>query len=140
MSEIPLRYATGYSWTGTEMAGNINIADLPPLPVGTPHQPDRFTPEHLLVSTVETCLANYILLFASLSGLKINAYHSSAVGELEQLDKGGYRFSRIVVRPVLRVPEGSAGLARRIVKKAHDSCLIARSLDVAVEIEPAIDS
>jgi len=140
MTEIPMRYETGYSWTGTEMAGHINIAEHPPLPVGSPHEAGRFSPEHLLVATVEACLANYILLIARRSNLEISAYHSSATGELEHADQGGYRFRRIVVRPVLRVPAASASLAGRILVKAHDSCLIARSLDCAVEIEPTIDS
>ncbi|HYQ70673.1 MAG TPA: OsmC family protein [Gammaproteobacteria bacterium] len=140
MSEIPLRYETGYTWTGTAMAGNTRIADHPPLPVGSPRDADRFCPEHLLVATVEACLANYILLFAQHSGLEVHAYHSSASGELEQPDTGGYRFRRIVVRPVLRVPETSASLAGRIVEKAHSSCLVARSLNCAVEIEPTIET
>ena len=140
MSDIPMQYETGYSWTGTEMAGDINIAGHPSLPVGTPHDAERFCPEHLLVATVEACLANYILLFARLSSLEIRDYHSSATGELEQMDKGGFRFRRIVVRPVLHVPEASVPLAGRIIEKAHNSCLVARSLACAVEIEPAIDT
>jgi len=140
MSEIPMQYETGYAWTGTDMAGNVSIAGHPPLPVGSPHDAGRFSPEHLLVATVEACLANYILLFAKLSGLEIRAYHSSATGELEQTDKGGYRFHRIVIRPVLRVPRESVSMAGRIIEKAHNSCLIARSLDCAVEVEPDIDT
>ncbi len=140
MSEIPMQYETGYSWSGTEMAGNTNIAGHPPLPVGSPHDAGRFSPEHLLVATVEACLANYILLFARRSDLEISAYHSSATGDLEHADKGGYRFRRIVVRPVLRVPAASAALAERILEQAHDSCLIARSLGCAVDIEPTIDT
>jgi organic hydroperoxide reductase OsmC/OhrA len=92
------------------------------------------------VATVEACLANYILLFARLSSLEIRAYHSSATGELEKQDKGGFRFRRIVVRPVLHVTEASASLAGRIIEKAHNSCLVARSLNCAVEIEPTIET
>jgi len=134
-----MQYNTGYAWTGNELAGSIDIEEQPPLPVGSPREAGRFSPEHLLVATVETCLANYILLFARHSSLEIRAYHSSATGELEQ-DKDGYRFRRIVVRPVLRVPGESASLAGRIIEKAHNSCLIARSLNCAVEVEPAIDT
>ena len=140
MSEIPMQYETGYAWTGTDMAGNIRIAGHPPLPAGSPHDADRFSPEHLLVATVEACLANYILLFASMSGLEISAYHSSASGELEKSDKGGYRFHRIVVRPVLRVPRESVSMAGRIIEKAHNSCLIARSLGCVVEVEPTVET
>jgi organic hydroperoxide reductase OsmC/OhrA len=140
MSEIPMQYKTGYSWSGTEMAGHINIAGLPPLPVGSPHDAVRFSPEHLLVATVEACLGNYILLFAGLSKLEMKAYHSTATGELERSVNGGYRFRRIVIRPVLHVPGASVPLAGRVVGKAHNSCLIARSLNCEVVIEPAIET
>ena len=140
MSDIPMQYETGYSWIGTEMAGVIDIGGHPSLPVGSPHDADRYCPEHLLVATVEACLANYILLFARISSLEIRAYHSSATGELEQLDKGGFRFRRVVVRPVLQVQQGSAALAGRIIEKAHNSCLVARSLGCSVEIEPTINT
>jgi organic hydroperoxide reductase OsmC/OhrA len=140
MSEIPMRYETAYAWTGTAMAGNISIENHPQLPVGTPHDADRFSPEHLLVATVEACLANYILLFARLSSLEVSDYHSSASGELERTETGGYRFRRIVVRPVLQVAAESATLAGRILEKAHQSCLIARSLDCAVDIEPSVEN
>jgi organic hydroperoxide reductase OsmC/OhrA len=79
-------------------------------------------------------------LFARLSSLEIRAYHSSATGELEQLDRGSFRFRRVVVRPVLQVQQGSAALAGRIIEKAHNSCLVARSLGCSVEIEPTINT
>ena len=140
MSEIPMQYETGYAWTGTAMAGNISIENHPQLPVGSPHDADRFSPEHLLVATVEACLANYFLLFAKLTGLEVSDYHSSATGELERMETGGYRFRHIIVRPVLRVAAESAALAGRTLEKAHQSCLIARTLDCTVDIEPTIEN
>ena len=140
MSAIPMRYETGYTWTGTAMAGDISIEDHPRLPVGSPRDADRYSPEHLLVASVEACLANYILLFAQLSSLEVRGYHSSATGELERLDAGGYRFRHIIVRPVLCVAAESASQAGRVLEKAHQNCLIARSLDCAVEIEPTIEN
>lgn len=140
MSEIPMQYETGYHWSGADMAGQIEISGRPPLPAGTPRDGERFSPEHLLVATVESCLANYILLFAKKSGLELHAYRSTAAGELERAEQDGYRFSRIVVRPVLHVPAAARSLARRIVGKAHGSCLIARSLSCRVEIEPTVEA
>lgn len=139
MSEIPMQYETGYQWSGAGMAGQIGIGGRPSLPVGTPHDGECYSPEHLLVATVESCLANYILLFAKKSGLELRAYHSTATGELERAQQGGYRFSRIVVRPVLHVPAAARTLARRTVEKAHRSCLIARSLSCRVEIELTVE-
>jgi len=138
MADIPMRYSTAYTWTGEAMGGNIEVPGHPPLPAGSPHDADRYSPEHLLVATVEACLANYILLFARMSRLEISAYHSTAEGELEHSAQGGYRFNRIVVRPEVHVPAASRTLAERIIEKAHKSCLIARSLNCSVAIEPTI--
>lgn len=140
MSAIPMRYRSAYTWTGADEAGEIAIEGLPVLRVGSPHAPERYSPEHLLVVAAETCLANYVLVIARMSGLVVQAYRSSAEGELEQEGPAAYRFRQIVIRPRLVVAGGSQSLARRVVAKAHAACLIARSLSCPVEIEPTIEA
>jgi len=139
MSAIPMEYQTAYRWTGSAEAGEITIEGPPTLPVGSPHSPERYSPEHLLVVAAETCLANYVLLMAGLSNLQIKGYQSTARGELEQEDKAGYRFKRIVIRPALAVDEGLESRARRVLEKSHKACLIARSLSCPVDMEASIN-
>jgi organic hydroperoxide reductase OsmC/OhrA len=138
MSTIPLHYHTSYQWTGEAEAGEISIEGLPVLPVGSPHSPERYCPEHLLVVAVESCLANYVLLLAGMSKLEIISYHSSAEGELIKEDKAGYRFKRIVIRPGLTVVAGKEAQAERVLQKAHDLCMVARSLECPVDMEVSI--
>lgn len=138
MAELPMHYRTRYQWQKDASAGVIGIADRPDLPVGTPHDAGRFCPEHLLVATAETCLANYVLLIAERSQLAIIDYRSDAEGELEREPKAGYRFKRILIRPEITVADGAQSLAERVLDKAHRSCLIARSLRCPVDIEPQI--
>jgi organic hydroperoxide reductase OsmC/OhrA len=133
-----MQYQTAYQWQGKAADGEIAIDGRAPLAVGTPHDADRYSPEHLLVATAEICLANYVLLIAGMSKLDVTAYRSSAEGELERDDKGGYRFKRILIRPELTVSAGAEALARRVLEKAHRSCLVARSLSCPVDIEPSI--
>jgi organic hydroperoxide reductase OsmC/OhrA len=140
MSAIPMHYQTAYRWTGSAGAGEISIEGPPLLPVGSPHSPERYSPEHLLVVAAETCLANYVLLIAGRSKLSVKAYRSTAEGELEQEDKAGYRFKRIVIRPELTVDAGSEALALRVLEKSHKACLIARSLSCPVDMEPSINA
>ncbi len=138
MSDIPLQYRTAYQWTGESEAGEISIDGPPVLPVGSPHNPERYSPEHLLVLAAETCLANYVLLISRMSKLEVKGYSSTAEGELVKEGKAGYRFKRILIRPELIVEAGKEATAERILTKAHALCLVARSLNCPVEMETAV--
>jgi len=138
MSDLPMRYQTVYEWQGKGADGLLSIQDHAKLQAGTPHDSDRYSPEHLLVAAAEICLANYVTLIAGMSKLEIKAYRSSAEGELEREPKAGYRFKRIVIRPELTVGSGAEALAGRVLEKAHRACLIARSLNCPVDIEPQV--
>jgi len=140
MAEIPMHYQTRYAWQGVAPHGLLSIDGHPDLPAGTPHDAERYSPEHLLVAAAEICLANYVLLIAGLSKLTISDYRSQAEGELEREAKAGYRFKRIVIRPEVTVDAGAEALASRVLEKAHRACLIARTLSCAVEMHPTIRS
>ena len=138
MSDLPMHYQTKYEWQGKGADGVLAVLGHADLPAGTPHDSDRYSPEHLLVAAAEICLANYVMLIAGLSKLEIKGYRSSAEGELEREPKAGYRFKRIVIRPELTVGSGTEAQAGRVLEKAHRSCLIARSLNCPVDIEPQV--
>jgi organic hydroperoxide reductase OsmC/OhrA len=140
MADLPMQYETSYRREGAAAHGALSIAGRKDLPVGTPHDIDRYCPEHLLLAAAEICLANYVKLIAEKSKLEIRDYRSTAVGELEFVPKEGYRFKHILIRPVLAVADGSEALAERVVEKSHRACLIARSLTCPVDIDPAIES
>jgi len=140
MSEIPLHYHTAYEWTGDGEAGESRIGDLPVLPIGSPHNADRYCPEHLLVVAAEACLANYVLLISSMSKFEVKSYRSTAEGELLNENKGDYQFKRIVIRPRLTVEAGKKAMAERIMRKAHDLCMVARALNCPVEMDVTIDT
>ena len=138
MADLPMQYETSYQWQGKAAEGALSIAGRKDLPVGTPHDTDRYCPEHLLLAAAEICLANYVKLIAERSRLEIKDYRSSAEGELEFVPKSGYKFKRILIRPVLTVAAGSESSAERVVDKSHRACLIARSLNCPVDIDPVI--
>ena len=133
-----MQYETRYEWQGDAAKGTLSIVGRRDLPVGTPHDGNRYSPEHLLLASAEICLANYVKLIAEKARLEIRDYCSSAEGELEFVQRQGYRFKRILIRPVLTVGEGSQASAERVVEKSHRACLIARSLSCPVDIEPTI--
>lgn len=138
MAKLPMHYQTSYVWQGQKADGAISIGGHDVLPVGTPHDADRYSPEHLLLIAAETCLANYVLLIASMSGLEVKAYRSSAEAELERDSSGLFRFKQIMIRPQLTVDAASETAANRVLDKAHRSCLVARSLDCEVGMEATV--
>jgi len=140
MSDIPLHYHSSYRWTGEAAAGEVSSDGSPLLPVGSPHDTGRYSPEHLLVVAAETCLANYVLLLAGLSKIEIKDYCSTAEGELMQEEMAGYRFRRIVIRPVVTVAAGNEARAERVLQKAHKLCLVARSLNCPVDMQASVEA
>lgn len=140
MADLPMHYTTRYTTPGGVSDGVIAIDARPDMPVGSPHDEGRYSPEHLLVAAVEACLANTITIIAARSRLTIHSYRSRAEGELEFVPRAGYRFTRIRVTPELVIDAGSEALARKVVEKSHSACLISRSLNCTVEMEPRIDS
>lgn len=91
----------------------------PMLPVGSPHFPERYSPEHLPVVPAETCMANYVALLSGMSKLEVKGYRSTAEGELMKEGKAGYRVKRILIRPELTVEAGKEATAERILEKAR---------------------
>jgi organic hydroperoxide reductase OsmC/OhrA len=68
----------------------------------------------------------------------VKAYQSTAEGELLKEDSTGYHFKRIVIRPILTVESGKETAAEKIIQKAHGLCMVARTLNCPVDVEPTI--
>ena len=132
------RYNTAYQWQKKGSQGIIHVTNHPGLPVGTPGDSAHFSPEHLLLASAETCLANYIFLIAEKSRLNIVDYQSAAEGELEQLADRGYQFKNITIRTKLTVADESTEKAEKVIDKAHHFCIISRSLNCYVHVIPEV--
>jgi organic hydroperoxide reductase OsmC/OhrA len=121
---------------------HLGIEDVPPLATATPREFDgpggRWSPEALLVAAVADC---FILTFRGLARNAKLAWSSldcDATGTLERVD-GVTRFTRVHLHASLSVPPGvdQAG-ATAILQKAEDRCLVSRSLNAAVHLEPRV--
>lgn len=135
---IPTHYTTRYQWSGEAAAGTTSIEERDSLPVGSPLDNSVYSPEHLLLAASEVCLANTFLIIAEKSKITVSAYESTSEGELEFIPREGFRFKQIVAKPVITVAAGDEAKAEKVVDKAHNACLIARSLNCEVVVEPVI--
>jgi organic hydroperoxide reductase OsmC/OhrA len=101
-------------------------------------EPGFWTPEDLFVAAVDACTMTTFIAFAERLNIGIASYSSRAEGVLEFVD-GGYRFTRIILRPVILVDSADAvERAAQALRDAHDGCLIAKSIRAEVLLEPDI--
>jgi peroxiredoxin-like protein len=100
-------------------------------------EPGLWTPEHMLVAAVATCFVSTFSAIAEISKLELENLRVSAEGVLEKTD--GFRFTKIIVRPVVEVPaEKDAERSLRLLQKAERACLVARSLNAEMVLEPVV--
>lgn len=142
MTKGPYYYETRLRWTGARQ-GRIDGPEMPAVLVSAPPEfngeAGLWSPEHLLVSAVETCLMTTFLAIAENSKLEMLDYASSSHATLEWIDGDGYRFTELTVRPRIEIATGSdSGKAVRIVEKAHKHCLVSNALNFPVHVAPEI--
>lgn len=134
-------YEVGVNWSearkGTlaspELDQTIEVATPPEFPGGIP---GVWSPEHLLVAAVNSCLMTTFLSIAENSKLQYRHFSSKAVGKLEKVE-GKFMISEIVLQPLLEVMrEEDVERALRVLNKAEANCLISNSVRSKIVFEP----
>jgi organic hydroperoxide reductase OsmC/OhrA len=116
---------------------------LPPLAVASPPQfggpSGVWSPEHLFVASVASCLMTTFRAIAEMSGLEIVEYADSASGRLVQGKDRLYAITEVTLRPrvVVSDPRDLDRVAR-LIDKAEKVCLISRSISSTVHVEPQV--
>ncbi len=134
-------YRTSVLWTG-ERNGVLKSDGKPDIPVSSPPefrgQAGQWTPEDLLVASVEICTMTTFIAFSIRHKLPLLSYESAATGTMEFTD-GGYRFTHVILRPAIVVETDEAvAQAAAILDEAHHACFIANSICGQVMLEPTI--
>lgn len=111
----------------------IDVATPPEFTGGIP---GIWSPEHLLIAAVNSCLMTTFLSIAENSKLQFHHFSSKAVGKLEKVE-GKYMISEIVLQPVLEL-EREEDLERgvKILNKSEANCLISNSVRSKITFEP----
>lgn len=114
---------------------NIEVATPPEFPKG---MEGIWSPEHLLVAAVNSCLMTTFLAIAENFKFDFMGFESNADGKLEKVD-GKYMISEIVLSPVLTILPGSdKEKALRILEKAEAACLVSNSVRSTIIFRPAL--
>jgi peroxiredoxin-like protein len=136
------RYSATARWT-TERRGVVKSESVAGLiefsaPPEFQGEAGLWTPEHFLVAAVASCFVTTFRAIAEFSKFEPVALDVSAEGVVEKAEKG-FRFTRVVLRPVLTIgTEADRERGLRLLEKAERSCLVSRSLQSELTLEPAV--
>jgi len=135
------KYRVTATWEGGRR-GEVAAEDIrPPIHFSTPPEfkgdPGYWTPEHLLLAAVASC---YVATFYALAESKLGFLELDILveGTLGKPD-GRLRFTNIVLRPTVKIARHEdSDLADRLLAKAEEGCLIARSLACPIHLEALV--
>lgn len=130
-------------WQGSRLGlayeGDFSEIEFAPPPMYSNGITGKWTPEHFLVASVNSCLMTTFLSIASNSNLEIADYISRAEGFIKK-DENKFMFEKIIIKPKIRVVEKkNIEKANRLIHKAEEHCLISNSLKAEVILQPEID-
>jgi peroxiredoxin-like protein len=101
-------------------------------------EPDYWTPEHLLLASVASCLVATFRGMSKKSKLEFPSINVNVRGIIEKQD-GYLCFTRIILHPeVLIEREEDRERTNLLLEKAERACLIARSLSAEVVLEAKV--
>jgi peroxiredoxin-like protein len=124
----------GYATASVSGAPDLRAA--PPLDFDGPG--DAWSPEHLLLAAVETCLLFTLRAVARASRIEFTRLELTASGTVDKQD-GVVRFTEIVLRPKLTLSPGAdRERALRALEKSEKACLVSASLSTSIRLEPEI--
>jgi organic hydroperoxide reductase OsmC/OhrA len=113
----------------------IEVATPPEFPKGVP---GIWSPEHLLVAAVNSCLMTTFLAIVDNSKLSFVDFECKATGKLEKIE-GKYMISEITLSPklTLAIPDDEEkGL--KILQKSEAACLISNSVRSRIVFIPEV--
>ncbi len=133
------RYSADLAWTGARN-GRASAAGKADIAVGSP--PDFrgeegvWSPEHLFVSSLSTCLMLTFLAMAERRAIEVAAYASTAEALLENVD-GKYQITAVTVRPRITLKSADAlEPAREIMGRVEANCFISNSIKSRIDLQP----
>lgn len=137
------RYENSLTWQG-EKKGVLSAADKPDIQIATPPEfrghPGIWTPEDLLVASVNSCIMTTFLYFASRMNIDLVSYRSTAEGTLES-GPDGLLFTEVTVKPHVTVAsEEDRAKAQKALERSEKACLISRSMKATVAVRTQVDA
>ena len=117
-------------------AGVPELRTAPPIDFDGPG--DAWSPEHLLLASVQACFLFTLRAIARVSKVEFLALELDASGTVDRQETAT-RFTEIVLRPRLTVRSGTdRERTLRVLEKSEKACLVSASLSTPIRLEPDI--
>lgn len=114
----------------------IDVVTPPEFPKGIA---GVWSPEHLFVAAVNSCLMTTFLSIAENSKIDFIRFESNAVGTIEKVD-GKWLVTEIVLKPILTIPKDlNPERALRILEMSEKACMISNSIKSTIVFEPKVN-
>lgn len=127
--------ATQGTLSSPVLASKIDVVTPPEFPKG---MKEKWTPEHLFVAAVNSCLMSTFLMVADNSKFQFISFESNAVGKIEKVD-GKFAVTEIVLKPTLIIPPTQKeDKAKRVLEMSEKACAISNSIKTKIILEPII--
>jgi organic hydroperoxide reductase OsmC/OhrA len=120
--------------------GKPALAVSPPREFHTDADPSVWSPEDLFCNAAATCLAVGIARLAESAELPVVSLDVCTEGVVGRREDGRFGFTRLEQVVELVTEPGCEDTARDVIHRAEESCLVAASLDVAVETRAVVYS
>lgn len=142
MKPLPHHYDVHLSG-GASGYAELSTAGVPPLRTAPPADydgpGDAWSPEHLLLASVQACFLFTLRAIARVSKLEFMRLELDASGTVDRKD-GVTRFTEIVLRPRVTVAVGTnRERLLQILDKSEKTCLVSASLATPLRLEPDIN-
>ena len=113
----------------------IEVATPPEFPNGVK---EKWTPEHLFVAAVNSCLMSTFLVVAANSKFEFISFESNAVGKIEKVE-GKFAVTEIILKPTLVIPATqNEAKAKRVLEMSEKACAISNSIKTKINLEPSV--
>jgi peroxiredoxin-like protein len=118
------------------LESSTEVATPPEFPKG---MEGIWSPEHLFVAAIESCLMTTFLAVAENSKLEFESFSSHAIGKLDKVD-GKFMMTEILLKPTLVIKDpGLREKAKRTLEISEKACLISNSVKSTIIFEPVIE-
>jgi organic hydroperoxide reductase OsmC/OhrA len=136
-------YEVNLKWTG-KTKGILSSTILPKeIEVATPPEYQKgmegfWSPEHLLIASINSCLMSTFLTIAENSKLHFLSYESKSICTVE-LIKEKYILTEIVLKPKVVIPYSQKPeRAKHILEMSKNVCLISNAIKTPIRLDPEI--
>ena len=129
--------------TGLKTGMLTSDEGLPKLDVASPPEfggpAGTWSPEHLFVAAVSSCLMTTFRAIAEMSNLDVLDYTDDPVGHLIR-EESLFRIESVTLRPTVVIGDpATVEKAHRLLGKAERACLISRSLSAEIRLEATVE-